>query len=175
MIGSNESTIPSTNGWILDGTREVVGTTTTILRQEQSIMTTISTTWYRLSSGIASLPVLVWIHDSLFSFCRVRGNSMEPSLKDGDIVWTRKADFFQRPVESEERNQLLQFESMYCYSPTTGVASNANNNTGSWVFRRPPIVLTGQVIVYRNPFEYPSSFHIKRVVGLGGQVVRLES
>jgi hypothetical protein len=41
---------------------------------------------------IAALPITVWLKDSFFSFCTVKGTSMEPTLLDGDIVLVRKSD-----------------------------------------------------------------------------------
>jgi phage repressor protein C with HTH and peptisase S24 domain len=41
----------------------------------------------RLATAAASLPVLIWARDSVGSFVRVQGDSMEPELKKGDVVW----------------------------------------------------------------------------------------
>ena len=41
---------------------------------------------------VASLPLTVWVRDSLVDVCRVQGTSMEPVLRDGDILLVRKCD-----------------------------------------------------------------------------------
>jgi len=40
----------------------------------------------------ATLPVAVWVKDTVGGFCRVRGDSMQPALHDGDVVVVRKCD-----------------------------------------------------------------------------------
>lgn len=95
---------------------------------------------------------------------------MEPTLKDGDIVVFRKSDsFLWRPKPDEEndaekrleRERVLQWERNHC-----------SQMAPSWLVKKPPIPVTGNVIIYRDPHDYPSQLNIKRVIGLGGQVVR---
>jgi signal peptidase I len=93
---------------------------------------------------------------------------MEPTLKDGDIVVVRKSDGYYwqddaiKDVEKKlERERVLHLEQVHC-----------SQTAGSWLLRRPPIPATGNIVVYRDPEEFPSKWNIKRVIGLGGQVVR---
>ena len=128
--------------------------------------------WYALTSAVAALPVFVWAHDSLYSVCRVRGASMEPTLKDGDVVLVRKSDVWNpwpspAPPEDDakqvEQQKVKQVEQMHCKS----------DGTNSWLIQKPPTTLSGSVVVYKSPQEYPAAWTIKRVIGLGGQVVGL--
>jgi signal peptidase I len=97
---------------------------------------------------------------------------MEPTLKDGDVVLVRKSDVWNpralpSPSEGDtkqvERQKLKQVEQMHCKS----------NGSNSWLLQKPPSILTGSVVVYKSPQEYPATWTIKRVIGLGGQVVGL--
>jgi hypothetical protein len=136
--------------------------------------------WYALASTVAALPVLAWAHDSLYSVCRVRGASMEPTLKDGDVVLVRKSDVWnprappslspsaspsasasEDDPKQVEREKLKQLEQRYCKS----------NGSNSWLLQKPPSILSGSVVVYKNPQDYPAAWTIKRVIGLGLQVV----
>lgn len=104
---------------------------------------------------------------------------MEPTLYNGDIVLVRKSDgIWQRytrnwPLHQNqnaddddcdwaiERSHVLVYEKDHCRS---------SSFTG-WV-RTPPVPVTGNIVVYKDPQTYPPKWNIKRVIGLGGQVVR---
>jgi hypothetical protein len=95
---------------------------------------------------------------------------MEPTLKDGDVLLVRKSDVwnpwaFASPSDDDakqvERQKLKQVEQMHCKS----------NESNSWLLQKPPSILSGSVVVYKSPQEYPAAWTIKRVIGLGGQVV----
>jgi signal peptidase I len=131
---------------------------------------------------LATFPLGVLVYDNFFSFCKVKGSSMEPTLYNGDIVVVRKSDgIWQRytrnwPTKSDkqqndnheedydwatERSRVLAYEKDHCRS---------SSFTG-WV-RTPPVPVTGNIVVYKDPQTYPPKWNIKRVIGLGGQVVR---
>ena len=69
--------------------------------------------------------------------------------------------------ENEERRTVLRLEANHCQNPAA--------DTPYWIYQKPPVARTGHVVVYQNPNEYPSTWNIKRAVGLGCQVVRLFS
>lgn len=126
-----------------------------------------------VSTFALSFPVVVWTSDSICSVYKVRGKSMEPSLKDGDVVLVRKADivrflvkdisniftaydFGTRELTSEER--ILQIE-----------------GRPARILSRPPLVVPGDVVVFCNPnTAFPNQNIIKRIVATGGQMVRDE-
>ena len=113
---------------------------------------------------------------------------MEPTLYNGDIVVVRKSDgIWQRytrnwPKKQQneysddnddddmdkencdwaiERGHVLAYEKDHCRSSSfTGCV------------RSPPVPVTGNIVVYKDPQTYPPKWNIKRVIGLGGQVVR---
>jgi signal peptidase I len=101
---------------------------------------------------------------------------MEPSLKDGDILLVRKSDNMlwqywnnktsDKLSESVERtfqrDRLEEFEALHC-------------STTPSIIQKPPMPLTGDVVVYKDPRDYnpQQKMNIKRVVGLGGQIVRI--
>jgi signal peptidase I len=97
---------------------------------------------------------------------------MEPTLKDGDVVLVRKSDVWnprassslplpEDDPKSAERQKLKQLEQMHCKS----------NGSNSWLLQKPPSILSGSAVVYKSPQEYPAVWTIKRVIGVGGQVV----
>ena len=124
------------------------------------------------ASALAAVPILLWAHDSLFSLYRVNGSSMEPSLKHGDIVIVRKADgIWQKqtrknedPLLTFQRRQQLDLERTHCHS-----------NGVSWLIHKPPTPTINDIIVFKDPTEYPWKYSIKRVIGLGHQVVMMPS
>lgn len=143
------------------------------------------------ATALASLPAALWFRDSLFGFSRVHGTSMEPTLKDGDMILVRKADrgvlveslvslvggrkkstdpnknnTAAHPAATDadtERAQLLRSEVNRGLLRYSPVAK--------W-YERPPAALTGHVVVYESPrTAFPTEMAVKRVVGLGGQYV----
>jgi signal peptidase I len=125
----------------------------------------IMTSWFprTLSTMALSLPFAVWTVDCVFSLYSVRGSSMMPSLCDGDVLLVRKADILPIIVKdsSEEviasRARILRLE----------------GHQQPILFARPPMVLPGDVIVFFSPqTAFPNEYLIKRVIGVGGQMVR---
>ena len=122
------------------------------------------------ASALAAVPILIWANYSLFSLYRVSGSSMEPSLKHGDIVIVRKADgIWQKQTRKDEdplltfqRRQQIDLEKIHCHS-----------NGVSWLIHKPPTPVLDDIIVFKDPSEYPWKYSIKRVVGLGQQVVMM--
>lgn len=133
-------------------------------RQIQAIP---GTAW---ASALAALPTFVWMQDSVFSLYRVSGSSMEPSLKHGDIVVVRKSDgIWQRKTRKDEdpmltfqRDHQRDLEQIHC-----------NSNGVGWLLHKPPMPVVGDIIVYQDPTEYPPRYSIKRVVGLGQQIIMM--
>jgi len=124
------------------------------------------------ASALAAVPVLLWTNDTLFSLYRVKGSSMEPSLKHGDILVVRKSDgIWQKQTRKEEdpmlnfqRQQQADLERIHCHS-----------NGSSWLLHRPPAPVVDDIIVFKDPTEYPWKYSVKRIVGLGQQIVMMPS
>jgi len=111
---------------------------------------------------------------------------MEPSLHDGDILLVRKADILPyldwkrwttttSPVSSyEEENENQTALRVMAHDAQSG-RPIGETNTGYTYLHPPTIHRVGSVIVYRAPDaeKYPSrEYRVKRVIGLGGQIVR---
>ncbi|CAJ1947679.1 unnamed protein product [Cylindrotheca closterium] len=149
-------------------------------------------TYIPIRSTIVAVPLAFYVHDSFYSFVRVNGSSMEPTLRHGDLLLVRKSDnpwwsqltkfvkynFKKYVLEKEgedldeedsepperivERRTLKDYERLHCAtSPSLQI--------------KPPLALSGDIVVYKDPQYF---FHmnerklcVKRVVGLGGQVV----
>lgn len=124
------------------------------------------------ASALACVPLLLWSQDCLFSLYRVRGSSMEPSLKNGDIVVVRKSDgFWQRqtrkdqdPMLTFQRDHQRELERRHCNS----------NGVGAFL-HRPPMPVVDDIVVYQDPKEYLPQYSIKRVIGLGQQIIMMPS
>lgn len=123
---------------------------------------------------LASLPLALWARDSLFGVCRVKGTSMEPSLRDGDIVLVRKCDsgalvdavgrLFFSSEEETERARVRRYEQLQGASQYI---------PASKFYDCPPTALSGHVVVYKDPEKaFPTELAVKRVVALGGQWLR---
>lgn len=90
---------------------------------------------------------------------------MEPALKDGDVVLVRKSDVLPG---------LFRSESLEDATERARIMRRDGNVTKPFFFHRPPVVLAGDVAVFRNPTTaFPSEYNIKRVVALGDQLVSL--
>mmetsp|Transcript_42834 Transcript_42834/g.48672 ORF Transcript_42834/g.48672 Transcript_42834/m.48672 type:complete len:198 (-) Transcript_42834:128-721(-) len=118
-----------------------------------------------ITTSVLTLPITVWALDQLYSTCRVRGDSMEPSLKDGDLVLVRKSDTFTNYSFSEVDGETDRARINRIEATVNGVENNA-------IISTPPMVLTGEVIVFLDPHAFPNKTQIKRVIGVGGQMVR---
>lgn len=130
----------------------------------------------------AAFPLFVCVKDSFYSLCRVKGSSMEPNLRDGDLLLIRKADFpVLRCFSSNDEHQHLLDETNL--NDVSGPLMRRRRlreyeyqhamlkgDEGLW-FRSPPWPQRGQVVTYRSPYKYPPEFCIKRVIGVAGQVV----
>eukprot|EP00934_Nitzschia_sp_Nitz4_P006193 Nitzschia sp. Nitz4//scaffold88_size82704//41110//41784//NITZ4_005294-RA/size82704-processed-gene-0.102-mRNA-1//1//CDS//3329559500//6183//frame0 len=136
-------------------------------------MTSTFISQFPWTSTLAALPVLLWAQDSLFSLHVVRGSSMEPTLHSGDILVVRKSDgIWQRypqdrvdPERKMQQQHQHELEFSYCHGPP---------NRG-WLLQKPPMPIEGDVIVFKDPSEYPWRYSIKRIVGLGHQIVMMPS
>lgn len=141
---------------------------------------------------IASLPVAVWIHDSFYSLCRVKGASMEPTLKSGDVILVRKSNWnplFPPPKEdgigksteegkdggsskNGERFKRYRRRELDRQRMEQWERENCNVVIPPWALQSPPVPVRGDIVVYKDPNYYNTSWNVKRVIGLGGQVVR---
>lgn len=146
---------------------------------------------------VASLPLTVWVRDSLVDVCRVQGTSMEPVLRDGDILLVRKCDpgalveglvdlaasLRSRIVSGVDNNNnnhnddsARQFRSssierarLLRHEQSLGVGMHA---PVARLYDSPPLALPGHVAIYQDPTSYPIQLNVKRVIGVGGQCVR---
>lgn len=100
---------------------------------------------------------------------------MEPSLRDGDILLVRKCDLGVVPEaikslivgdaassRNTERARLLRHELLYAM-PENAVAR---------LYECPPVALPGHIVVYKDPLVPFTQVCVKRVIGVGGQVLR---
>jgi signal peptidase I len=136
------------------------------------------------TTALASIPLVLWFRESMFSLARIHGTSMEPSLHDGDLILIRKSD---RGVFVESLVRLIQGEASSSASASFEqgkseraklLRSEVNRGLLQYApiakfYERPPAALTGHVVVYKSPLAaFPNQMCVKRVIGLGGQYVR---
>lgn len=106
---------------------------------------------------------------------------MEPSLQDGDILLVRKADIFPTHQWKKWTSQELdEEENEENQNALRVIALDAQSDrpigetiTGYTYLHPPTIHRPGSVIVFRAPDteKYPE-YRVKRVIGLGGQIVQ---
>ncbi|KAL3822194.1 hypothetical protein ACHAXA_008210 [Cyclostephanos tholiformis] len=146
------------------------------------------------SNAALSVPPVLYIRDNFYSLYIVNGTSMEPSLRDGDVVLVRKSDVY--PAASWRR--WISAGAVDGIAPPSFDDDNYDNDedhnalrvlaldassgrpigdkwTGRTYLKPPTIHVLGSVVVYRAPdaARYPmGEYRIKRVVGLGGQLCR---
>jgi signal peptidase I len=158
----------------------------------------VSSFWIRAALVPATLPAVLYVRDCYAGLTRVQGSSMEPTLRHGDVVLVRRADagtllqawnglvssigisptgdegLIKGRTEDadddddddeEDRALAIRFQRLQ------GIQSHGH--MGWLSTSRPPLVLPGHVLVYQNPTNLQKEYHIKRVVGVGGQWVRL--
>lgn len=89
---------------------------------------------------------------------------MEPHLQEGDVVLVRKADIFNFLSRSLTEEELT----------TRARMQRIEGSQQSLLFSRPPLILPGDVVVFCNPnYAFPNEYNIKRVMAVGGQMVRV--
>ena len=149
---------------------------------------------------VVSLPALVYARDQWGSVCRVRGASMEPELRDGDVLWVRKADagtlwpairdsvlpLFRRGSEDDDDDTLSSSDEPSSASANATAATEERqrvvryevlqgiSNQVGLLYSKPPAVISGDMVVYRNPTHTKREFLVKRCIGVGGQWIRQE-
>lgn len=137
-----------------------------------------------LNTALAVPPIL-FLKDRLYSLYRVNGPSMEPALHHGDVLLVRKSDLHPSslwekwtsdtaasPEEEEESRNARRVMAMDASSGR----SIGDGWTGRTYLHPPTVHAPGSVVVFRAPdaAEFPSGeLRVKRVCGLGGQVVRV--
>ena len=112
---------------------------------------------------------------------------MEPALKNGDVLLVRKADVlpyldWKRWTSSSQPSSSSFHEEQEKQTALRVIAQDAEsgrpigeNNVGYTYLHPPTIHQLGSVVVFRAPDaeKYPTrEYRVKRVVGLGGQIVR---
>ena len=131
-----------------------------------------------------TLPIAVFINDCFYSIFTVKGTSMEPSLKEGDVVLVRKVDFLPYYFHNEKKGPTVQdiikrgnadpldevTDRQKAIKIDASVGKSAGNQFTLW--RGPPTCLPGDVVLLKSPAAFtPVEFHSKRLIALGGQLV----
>jgi len=138
-----------------------------------------------LTSMALTVPPVIFIKDTFYSFYRVEGSSMEPALHHGDVLLVRKSDVFPNAMwkkwlsvatsfEEEEENQNAM--------KVMAMDAQSGRPIGEWLtgntYLKPPMIhRLGSIVVFRAPDaeKYPTrEFRVKRVTGLGGQICRAD-
>jgi len=146
--------------------------------------------------AVLTFTTTTWLTDCFYSLHRVKGESMEPALMDGDVIVVRRSDLV--PWRSKERDEGAIRESIR--SKSSGDESNESNGSknvtaikeakerqrirqidASWgchhqesLIYTPsaPLMLAGDVAIFASPNYYPIRYAVKRIVSTGQQRIR---
>ena len=149
-----------------------------------------------VGGAFLTLTTTIWFTDNFYSLHRVKGDSMEPALMDGDVVVVRRSDVI--PWRSKERD-----ESMITKHNSSKSTNNEEEQPvddrhisairdakerqrirqidASWgcyhqqshMFTpSAPLMLAGDVAIFASPNYYPIRYAVKRIVSTGQQRIR---
>lgn len=121
----------------------------------------------------ASVPLVLWARDNIVGLVRVQGPSMEPALRQGDVVCVRKADggLLPRLVTSLVFGDDNDHDDEL---PSVAVDTRVAEPSFARLYDRPPAVRRGQVIVLKSvDTAFPEEWHVKRVWGVPGTWVQV--
>lgn len=149
------------------------------------------------SAALCALSIGIALKDNFYSFHRVNGSSMEPTLKDGDVVLVRKLDVVpygsndddnnlpSPPALSEENSPGNEVTRMsYHWWHMQQIDKLYERSTHAFSFRswwhpntRYVVLSTinplpGTVIVFASPIDFPVKLCLKRVLAQEGQRCR---
>jgi signal peptidase I len=150
-----------------------------------------------LSAGFCALSIGIVLKDKFYSLHRVSGSSMEPTLKDGDVVLVRKFDVFPcgsnyddsllpSPPTMSEDNQYTKEVALISYhlwhmhqiDKMYDRSNNAFSFRSWWKTDTSFVVLStinpipGSVIIFASPVDFPIKLCMKRVLAQEGQRCR---
>ena len=139
-----------------------------------------------------TLTTTIWVTDSFYSLHRVKGESMDPALMDGDVILVRRSDII--PWRSKQQDEATIRE----YNRSRSSADENNNVTAttikdskerqrirqidaSWgchhqesLIYTPsaPLMLAGDVAIFASPNYYPVRYAVKRIDSTGQHRIR---
>jgi len=125
-----------------------------------------------ISASIFTLPVAIVVRDNLYSICRVTGPSMEPTLKDGDIVLVRKSEmnlfhgFSSKNITKEKEEEIIMTAHHLWHMNKIDDGPRKVSSRFSFASILP---LPGSVIIFFSPCDFPKKYCIKRVIAQEGQ------
>jgi signal peptidase I len=146
-----------------------------------------SPTWLAATVFLFGAPVWIWFCDTSYSFRRIHGTSMSPTLQPGDVVLVRQSDrgvlaealmsplleiLASRQLSSVDQENEQEEEQhrrrIHRHEVGRGVLEHAN--LAKW-YDRPVLALPGHIVVFHSPTSYPPEPVVKRVVGVSGQYI----
>lgn len=137
---------------------------------------------------LASIPLTIYFHDSVASIYTVQGDSMKPNLLDGDVILVKKMDFvssyFQilsrafysdsthNRSEEKDGNSTRQIDSDAIERMKSVEVDETVGFLKPWFYYSPVVPVPGDAVVFYSPSEFRNCCHVKRVIAVGGQMVR---
>ncbi len=153
---------------------------------------TMTTTLRKYGSNLALLlPPILSFESNFYSVYRVEDQSMEPSLRQGDVILVRKSDVYPQSMwrrwtsssstssSSSSSSQSHEKDALRVLAYDTTSGRPIGDPWTSRTYLKPPTIHeSGCVIIHRavDAQKYPMrEYRVRRVIGLGGQICRVSS
>lgn len=150
-----------------------------------------------VGGAFLTLTTTIWFTDNFYSLHRVKGESMEPALLDGDVIVVRRSDVM--PWRSKQRDESMitkhnsgrstkdDGEEQPVDDKHISAIRDAKERQrirqidASWGCHHQqsltftpsaPLMLAGDVAIIASPNYYPIRYAVKRIVSTGQQRIR---
>ena len=147
-----------------------------------------------VGGAFLTLTTTIWFTDTFYSLHRVKGESMEPALMDGDVIVVRRSDVM--PWRSRQRDESMMTKHNSSRSKNDEGPNDDKHRSAirdakerqrirqidaSWgchhhqfstFTHSAPLMLAGDVAILKSPNYYPIRYAVKRIVSTGQQRIR---
>lgn len=117
-----------------------------------------------------TVPLTIYFADNFFSVHRVKGTSMEPALKDGDLLLVRRSDLLPGRRMAMRQTNISFGPAELDHARALQLEAEGSGKVPSML--KPPVVIGGDVVAFCDPSKaFPKQYVVKRVIGISTQMV----